>query len=362
MINLLTILLTISSNELIFFSVFITFVLFVLLLDLGILSKENKVVKFKQAVLWTIAWVTCAIAFFVFIKYNGNLIHGITNEAQLHHLVEKYKHPLQLQGLSFEEQLKVYNKNLSVEFLTGYFIEYALSVDNIFVILLIFSSFGVRERYYKRILFWGVLGALVMRFLFIFIGAALIQKFAWILYIFGGFLIFQGIKLMIAKEQEGEIDENNHPIVKMASRVFRVFPRFIGENFFVRKDRKLWVTPLFLVLLVVEFSDVLFAVDSVPAIFAVTLDPYVVFFSNIFAIMGLRSMFFLLTNIMHLFHYLNKGLAVLLIFIGVKMTFHHYLEKLGLDNFWSLYIILGILTLSIILSLIFPKKTQTDIV
>jgi tellurite resistance protein TerC len=356
--NLQTILLTISSNEIIFFSVFIAFVLFVLMLDLGILSKENKIVKFKEAVLWTLAWVTCAFLFFIFLKFNGDLIHGVADQEKLNFLVQKYQHPLHLEGLSFEEQLAVYNRNLSIEFLTGYFIEYALSVDNIFVILLIFSSFGVRERYYKRILFWGVLGALVMRFLFIFIGAALIQKFAWILYLFGGFLIFQGFKLMLAKEHEEEIDENNHPIVKIASKLFRVFPRFIGENFFVRKDKKLWVTPLFLVLLVVEFSDVLFAVDSVPAIFAVTLDPYVVFFSNIFAIMGLRSMFFLLTNIMHLFHYLNKGLAILLVFIGIKMTFHHYLEEIGLDNFWSLFVILGILVGSVLLSIAFPKKEE----
>ena len=360
MYNLLTILLTISSNEIIFFTVFIAFVLFVLMLDLGLLSKENKVVDFKQAVLWTLAWVSCALLFFVFLKLNGNLIHGIANQDELLHLVKKYKHPLRLEGLDFEDQLAIYNRNLSIEFLTGYCIEYALSVDNIFVILLIFSSFGVRERYYKRILFWGVLGALVMRFLFIFIGAALIQKFAWILYLFGGFLIFQGFKLMFAKEHDEEIDENNHPIVKLASRLFRVFPRFIGENFFVRKGKKLWVTPLFIVLLVVEFSDVLFAVDSVPAIFAVTLDPYVVFFSNIFAIMGLRSMFFLLTNIMHLFHYLNKGLAILLVFIGIKMTFHHYLEEIGMDNYWSLIIILAILSGSILISLLFPKKIPND--
>lgn len=354
----LQLLLTVSANELIFFIVFIAFILFVLLLDLGLFSKENKIIGFKEASIWTLVWIACAFIFFFILRTNGHWVHGIDNEAELLTLIETYHHPVNTEGLSFEQMLHAYQVNLSVEFLTGYFIEYALSVDNIFVILLIFSSFGVRERFYKRVLFWGVMGALVMRFLFIFLGAALIHRFEWILYVFGVFLIFQGFKMLMSKEKEEKMDENNHPVVKLAGKVFRVFPRFIGENFFVRKDRKLWVTPLFLVLLVVEFSDVIFAVDSVPAIFSVTLDPFIVFFSNIFAIMGLRSMFFLLTNIMHLFHYLGKGLSILLMFIGVKMTFHHFLETLGMNNFISLYIIIGILGSSVLLSIAFPKKQK----
>ncbi len=350
--------LTAGGNEILFFSLFILFILFVLLLDLGVFSKDNKVVGFKEASIWTLVWIVCAMSFALLIKINGQWIHGIESTDDIRELCEKYKHPIVIDGLDFEAALRVYNSNLSIEFLTGYFIEYALSVDNIFVILLIFSSFAVRERYYKRVLFWGVMGALVMRFLFIFLGASLVQQFQWILYIFGVFLMFQGTKMLVKKEKEEQMDENEHPVVKMASKVFRVFPRYIGENFFIRKDRKLWITPLFIVLLVVEFSDVIFAVDSVPAIFSVTLDPFVVFFSNIFAIMGLRSMFFLLTNIMHLFHYLKKGLSILLIFIGVKLTFHHGLHEIGLTNVMSLYIILGILSGSVILSLLFPKKEE----
>jgi tellurite resistance protein TerC len=364
MLTIQTILLTISSNELIFFSVFIAFILLVLLLDLGILNRENKIIGFKEAFLWTGLWLTCAFIFFIVIRFKGHLIHGIYSHQDLENIVFLCKHKIQLNHTDltpevFEANLRAYRNNLSIEFLTGYFIEYALSVDNIFVILLIFNSFGVRERYFKRVLFWGVLGALIMRFLFIFLGATLIQHFSWLLYIFGAFLIFQGAKLAIKKNDNQKVDEKNHPVVRAASKIFRVFPRYIGERFFVRKDRKLWVTPLFIVLLVVEFSDVIFAVDSVPAIFAVTVDPFVVFFSNIFAIMGLRSMFFLLTNVMHLFHYLSKGLAVLLIFIGIKMCFHHTLETWGLSNITSLIIILMILGVSVALSLLFPKKAST---
>ncbi len=284
------------------------------------------------------------------------MVHGINDIDHLKQVINKYHHPVDTSGSDFKALTKEYNKNLSIEYLTGYFIEYALSVDNIFVILLIFSTFGLRERYYKRVLFWGVLGAVVMRFVFIFLGAALIQEFAWILYVFGAFLIYSGVKLIIKGDKEEKIDEKNHPVVRLCSKLFRVFPRYIGHRFFVRKDRHLFVTPLFIVLLVTEFSDVIFAIDSVPAIFVVTKDPFVVFFSNIFAIMGLRSMFFVLSNVMHLFYYLKYGLSVLLIFIGVKMIFHHTLVELGFTNQTSLLIVAGILISSILLSVIFPKK------
>lgn len=348
-------------REVIFFVSFLVFVLFVLLLDLGVFTRSNHVIHFKEAIAWTSVWVACAFGFYFFLRHHGEMVHGITDIDHLRYIIEKYRHPIETAGKDFATLVAEYNRNLSIEYLTGYFIEYALSVDNIFVILLIFSTFGVRERYYKRVLFWGVLGAVVMRFVFIFLGAALIQRFAWILFVFGGFLIYSGVKLLIKGDKEETFDEKNHPVVKLTGKVFRVFPRYIGQRFFIRKDRHLYVTPLFIVLMVTEFSDLIFAIDSVPAIFVVTKDPFVVFFSNIFAIMGLRSMFFVLNNVMHYFHYLKYGLAILLIFIGVKMIFHHYLEGLGFTNQTSLYIVAGILAGSILISLLFPAKKKETI-
>jgi len=249
---------------------------------------------------------------------------------------------------------------MSLEFITGYLIEYALSVDNIFVIILIFSSFGVSEKYFKKVLFWGILGAVVMRFIFIFAGAALLQQFSWIMYIFGGFLVFTGLRMFFDKGDE-EIDTSNHPVVKLASKYFKVFPRYVGDKFFIRRKGVLMMTPLFVVVLIIEFTDLIFAVDSVPAVFSVTKDPYIVFFSNIFAILGLRSMFFFLASIMHLFHFLKYGLAVLLTFIGTKMLAHSWLKEVGFTNTYSLYVILSILVLSIVASLLFPKK-KTEVV
>lgn len=357
----LSILLRLQSSELIFFSVFITFILFVLLLDLGIFSKESHIVSFKESMIWSAVWVICALGFYFLVRFKGQILHGPTSLEDLQLLISKYQHPLKTTGLDYDALLRVYQNNLALEYLTGYFIEYALSVDNIFVMLLIFTTFGVPERYYKRVLFWGVMGAIIMRFIFIFAGAAIIQHFSWVLYVFGAFLLYSGIKILLKGEKEDEIDEKNHPVVKFVSKFFPVFPRYVGENFFIRKDRRLWVTPLFIVLVVIEFSDLIFAVDSVPAIFVVTKDPFIVFFSNIFAIMGLRSMFFLLSNIMHLFRFLKYGLGVLLIFIGVKMLFHHMLvEVLGIDNQVSLIIVASILGISILASLVFPVQEGVD--
>jgi tellurite resistance protein TerC len=327
------------------------------MLDLGVFSKNNHEVSFKESLIWTSVWMMCGLGLYVFLAMKGEMIHGIENIDQLKEIIAHNGHKINAQTDDYQALLSEYRKTLSIEYLTGYFIEYALSVDNIFVMLLIFQVFNVRERYYKRVLFWGVLGALVMRFLFIFLGSAIIHEFSWVLYLFGAFLIFSGVRILMKGDKEEKFDEKNHPIVKLASRIWNVYPHYIGENFFVRKDKKFYITPLFLVLLVIEFSDLIFAVDSVPAIFVVTKDPYIVFFSNIFAIMGLRSLFFLLANVMHYFYYLKYGLGVLLAFIGCKMLFHTFLEeKLGLDNLGSLYIVGGILLGSIVLSLIFPKK------
>jgi tellurite resistance protein TerC len=195
-----------------------------------------------------------------------------------------------------------------------------------------------------------------MRFLFIFIGATLIAQFHWVLYIFGAFLVYTGIMMFVNRNQEDEIDTENHKVVKFASRYFRVHPHFEGGRFFIKIDHKKLITPLFLVLMIIEVTDLIFAVDSIPAIFSVTKDPYIVFFSNIFAILGLRSMFFLLVNIIEKFHYLKVGLSILLTFIGLKMLLANFAEKIGLTTGNSLLIILGILTISIVSSLIFPKE------
>lgn len=344
------------SNELLFSIGFLLFIVLILALDLGLFSRKEHVVSLKQAGTMSLIMVAMAIGFYFILLTEGHQLHGITDFAHLKEIVVKHQHHIKLIPDDFEGSLAIYRQNLGLEFLTGYVIEYALSVDNIFVIVLIFTAFAVEEKYYHRVLFWGILGAIIMRFIFIFVGAALITKFAWILYIFGAFLVFTGVKMFLSKDDDDKIDPENHPVVKWASKIFAIHPKYEGKNFFVKINHKTFVTPLFLVLLIVEFTDLLFAVDSIPAIFAVTKDPYIVFFSNIFAIMGLRSMFFLLVNIIHKFHYLKTGLAFLLAFIGVKMLGHDYLEKWGFTTEHSLIIILSILVISVVASLAFPKK------
>lgn len=345
------------SNELIFSIGFLLFIVLILALDLGLFSRREHIVSLKQAAIMSFVMISLAIGFYFVLLTEGQQLHGITDFKHLQYIVTKHQHHIKLIPDDFAQSLMVYKQNLGLEFLTGYVIEYALSVDNIFVIVLIFSAFAVEEKYYHRVLFWGILGAIIMRFIFIFVGATLIAKFAWILYVFGAFLVFTGIKMFLSKEDE-KIDPENHPVVRWASKIFAIHPKYEGKKFFVKINAKKMVTPLFLVLLIVEFTDLIFAVDSIPAIFAITKDPYIVFFSNIFAIMGLRSMFFLLVNIIHKFHYLKTGLAVLLTFIGIKMLGHTYLEKWGFTTEHSLIIILGILVISIVASLAFPKKKK----
>lgn len=348
------------SNEVLFFTVFLVFIIGMLLLDLGVFSKKSHIVSFKEAAAWSSVWVVCSIIFYFIIRTHGDLIHGVKNFEDLRNIQEMYAEEVTLYSDDFQRSLQSYRNNMSLEYITGYLVEYALSVDNIFVIIMIFSSFGVREKHYKKVLFWGILGALVMRFIFIFAAGTLILRAAWILYLFGAFLVFTGINLFLKRNKDEKIEPQKHPIVKFASRHFAVTPRYVGDHFFVRKHGKIMITPLFVVLLIIEFTDLLFAVDSVPAVFAVTQDPYVVFFSNIFAIMGLRSMFFFLANIMHLFHYLKVGLAVLLVFIGTKMLAHSYLKEIGFKTQYSLYIIIGILVISVVASLLFPHKKQIE--
>lgn len=344
------------SNELMFFGGFLIFIVLMLAIDLGIFNKKDHIVSLKEASIMSAVWVFFAISFYFLLITEGHQLHGIENFDQLAAITEAHLHNIKLNPADFAGSLQTYKQNLGLEYLTGYVIEYALSVDNIFVMVLIFSAFGVNEKYYHRVLVWGIIGAVVMRFLFIFLGATLINQFEWILYVFGVFLVYTGIMMFINSDVEETIDPKNHKVVKFASRYLAVYPQFVGHKFFVRMNGKRMVTPLFLVLLIVEFSDLIFAVDSIPAIFAVTKDPYIVFFSNIFAILGLRSMFFLLVNIIHKFHYLKLGLSILLTFIGGKMLAHHWLELWGFKTMHSLIIILSILTISIVASLMFPKK------
>lgn len=303
-------------------------------------------------------WVAFALGFYVLILNYGHLLHHIDSFAALQNINTENFHNLKLNANDFAGSLALYRKNLGLEFITGYVVEYALSVDNIFVMVLIFTAFAVNPRHYHKVLLWGIIGAVVMRFLFIFVGAALIEEFHWILYLFGAFLVYTGVTMFINRNQEENIDPENHKVVKLASKYFSVYPKFEGSKFFVKIDKKKLITPLFLVLLIIEITDLVFAVDSIPAIFSVTKDPYIVFFSNIFAIMGLRSMFFLLVNIIDKFHYLKVGLAVLLAFIGLKMLAANYVDRIGLTTGRSLLIILGILVVSVVASLIFPKKKE----
>lgn len=347
------------SNEVIFFAGFIAVISLMLMLDLGVFNKKDHVVKFKEAALWTAVWVALAMGFYFIIRTHGDLVHGVEDFPALFHIKEKYAPHLTLIPSDFAASLEIYRANMATEYLTGYLLEYALSIDNIFVIIMIFTSFNVSPKYFKKVLFWGVLGAIVMRFGFIFLGSALIQKFSWIIYIFGLLLVFQGGKIFFDKDDDETIDPSKHPVVKFASKYLPVFPRYVHEHFFVRnKEGKFFFTPLFVVVLIIEFTDLIFAVDSVPAVFAVTKDPYVVFFSNIFAIMGLRSMFFFLSNIVGLFRFLKYGLGVLLVFIGCKMLAHNYLDDIGFKTVYSLYVILGILVISVLASVLIPEKKE----
>lgn len=344
------------SNELLFFGGFLMFIVLMLAIDLGIFNKKEHAVSLKEAAIMSAIWVSFAIGFYFLLLTEGDQLHGIENYRQLADLTQKHLHNITLIPDNFAESLRIYRQNLALEFITGYVVEYALSVDNIFVMVLVFTSFGVEERYYHRVLVWGIIGAIIMRFLFIFIGATLINQFEWILYVFGAFLVYTGIMMFINRNQEESIDTQNHKVIRLASRYFSVYPAFVGKKFFIKEHGKKYVTPLFLVLLIIEFTDLIFAVDSIPAIFAVTKDPYIVFFSNIFAILGLRSMFFLLVNVIHKFHYLKTGLSFLLVFIGIKMLGHHWLKEAGFTTTHSLVVIIGILTISVVASLLFPKR------
>jgi tellurite resistance protein TerC len=297
------------SESFILWASFNVFVLGMLALDLGVFHRKSHEVSVKEALTWTSVWITLAMLFNVFVYY-------------------------------------YFDKATAVEFFTGYIIEKSLSIDNIFVIIMIFSYFKVPTAYQHKVLFWGILGALIMRVVFILVGIELIHKFHWLIYLFGGFLVYSGIKILSSEDTKLEPEKN--PLVKLARRLFPFTPNYEGDNFFVTKDSKRWATPLFLVVILIEATDLIFAVDSIPAILAVSDDSFIVYTSNVFAILGLRSLYFALAGIEKYFKYLKYGLSAILIFVGVKMCITDF-YKIPTDL--SLIIIVFVLVISMLASM-----------
>ena len=325
-------------SEIIFFGCFIAFIVGILLLDLLVIDKEAHEVSMKEAGTWTAVWITLALAFSAFLWFHGDLVHGIHNMSDLQLVVSKYADHMKLNPNDFEGSVQMYRQHMTIAYITGYLIEKTLSVDNLFVMMMIFTSFGVKKKDYQRVLNWGILGAIIMRFIFIFLGAVVIRQFDWILIVFGGFLLYSGVKMFIDRNKdESHVDVEHHPVVKLLRKYFP------------------FISPLMVTVIFIEFSDLIFAFDSIPAVFSVSLDPYVVFFSNIFAILGLRAMFFLLAGVADRFRYLKPGVCVLLIFIGVKLLIHKYVV---IGTIESLIFILAVLTVSIGLTLVIPEKKK----
>ena len=299
--------------------VFNLFVLGMLALDLGVFHRKSHAVSGKEALIWSIVWISLALLFNAGIYFYWD---------------------------KFMPDSSYTNKDAALAFFTGYLIEKSLSVDNIFVFILIFSFFAVPAAYQHHVLFWGILGALLMRGALILVGAALLHEFHWIIYIFGGFLIFTGIRMALHRNEE--IHPENNALIKLVKRIMPVTENYEGDKFFIRRTGKWIATPLLLVLLVIESTDLIFAVDSIPVIFAVTDNSFIVYTSNVFAILGLRSLYFLLANIMDKFQYLKLGLAVVLSFVGIKMVL---VDIYKMPVALSLGIIASILAISIIASL-----------
>ena len=298
------------SGQTIAWILFHVFVAAMLYLDLACFHKESHEIRIREAVGWSVFWIALALIFCA----------GVW---------------------------RIEGPQRGMQFLSGYLLEKSLSVDNLFVFLLIFSYFKVPAAYQHKVLFWGIFGALGMRALFIFSGVALIQRFEGILYIFGGFLVYSGFKLFFESDKEVEPEKN--PAVLAVRKLLPVTSDYEKDRLFVRRDQKLWATPLFVVLLVIETTDILFAIDSIPAVLAISRDPFIVYTSNIFAILGLRALYFALAGVMKLFHYLHYGLGAILIFVGVKMLASHYFQ---ISTGVSLAIIGGVLIFSVILSIL----------
>jgi tellurite resistance protein TerC len=301
-----------------FWTAFLLVVLILLSLDLGIFHRKAHPVSVKEALCWSLVWVCLSLSFGTWVYLHFGAQNGL-------------------------------------EFFAGYLIEYALSVDNVFVFILIFSYFAVPSHLHHRVLFWGILGALVMRATFVVVGAALISAFHWVLYLFGVFLVFTGFKIL--REGETEVEPEKNPIVRLFQRIMPMSSSYASNGFFTREAGRTIATPLALVLVTVETTDLAFATDSIPAIFGVTHDPFIVYTSNICAILGLRSMFFLLAAVIDRFAYLGKGLGIVLTFIGIKMLIAKYiLIPIGL----SLAVVAAILVGAVAISLIWPPKPTGD--
>jgi len=303
------------TSQLTFWIIFNLFVIAMLVLDLGVFHRRAHTVKFREALLWSLMWISLAGAFAVLVYF----WHGRTP---------------------------------ALEFVTGYVIELSLSVDNLFVFLLIFRYFRVPAAHQHKVLFWGILGALIMRGIFILAGVGLINRFHWIIYLFGALLVYSGVKLF--RQEEADIHPEKNPLLKLFRRWMPVTKNYEDGKFFVRQPG-LYATPLLIVLLVVETTDVVFAVDSIPAILGITRDAFIVYTSNVFAILGLRSMFFALSGMMEIFHYLHYGLSIVLIFIGTKMLLSHYFE---IPTVIALGVVAGVLLISVLASLAHPKKSS----
>jgi len=285
-----------------------------LIVDLVVLHKEDEPVSIKEALYWTGAWIILALIFGIGVYY-------------------------------------YMGSQTALDYYTGYLIEKSLSVDNIFVFLLVFTYFKVPDEFQHKVLFWGIFGALVMRLIFIFTGVALMERFHWIIYVFGGFLVFTGIKL--AMEKDKEVHPERNPILKLVRRFFPTTKSYHGSKFFIRKMGRLIATPLFIVLVVIETTDLVFALDSIPAILAITRDEFIIYSSNAFAILGLRALYFAVAGIMRLFHYLHYGLSLILVFVGFKMLLSDFYH---IPTPYALAFIGGSLALSIIASVLYPKE------
>jgi tellurite resistance protein TerC len=309
---------------------FVIMILFLLALDLGVLNRKEHIISIREAFLWSAFWIVLSFIF-----------SGVIYFLYEHHIL----------GIGLHSNASVNGHQAFFEYLTGYIIEKSLSLDNIFVIALIFSYFKVPAIYQHRVLFWGILGAIILRGIMILAGSALINNFSWIVYVFGGFLIFTALRMLKSNHEKIEPDKNL--FVKIARKIYPVTKEYDGRNFFINLNGKRAATPLFIALLVVESSDVLFAVDSIPAIFAITRDPFIVFTSNIFAILGLRSLYFALAAMIAKFYYLKYSLVIILIFVGIKMLLTDYYH---ISTLISLLVIGGILAIGVLASIYKSKK------
>ena len=306
---------------------FTVFVLAMLALDLGVFHRSAHAVSTREALTWSAVWITLAFGFCgLLYLFWDNIPH----------------------------ESDYTNSQAALAFLTGYIVEKALSIDNVFVILMLFAYFSIPAKYQHRVLFWGIIGVLVMRAAMIFAGVALIKNFDWMVYFFGLLLIAAAVKMIALKDKEVEPEKN--PVLRLFRRLMPVTKELHGQQFFTRVGGKLWATPLFVVLLLVEVTDLMFAIDSVPAIIAITRDPFLVFTSNIFAILGLRSLYFAIAGLMRMFAYLAYGLSAILAFVGVKMLLQGPILDYKMPVEWSLGVIVGILALAVAASYAFPPK------